>query len=72
MSFLLYVKKYIDRFSEVLINKGMRSIEKFFEGLLVHPLIKNSQILYDFLSIEKETDFHNKSKNMEKSQLQLM
>jgi hypothetical protein len=38
----------------------MRSIEKFFEGLLVHPLIKNSQILYDFLSIEKETDFHKK------------
>jgi hypothetical protein len=65
-------KNYVDRFSEVLINKRMRSIEKFFEGLLVHPLIKNSQILYDFLSIEKETDFHNKSKNMEKSQLQLM
>ena len=53
-------KNYVDRFSEVLINKRMRSIEKFFEGLLVHPLIKNSQILYDFLSIEKETDFHKK------------
>jgi hypothetical protein len=53
-------KNYVDRFSEVLINKRMRSIEKFFEGLLVHPLIKNSQILYDFLSIEKETEFHKK------------
>jgi hypothetical protein len=38
----------------------MRSIEKFFEGLLIHPLIKNSQILYDFLSIDKDSDFHKK------------
>ena len=41
-------KNYVDRFSEVLINKRMRSIEKFIQGLLIHPLIKNSQILYDF------------------------
>ena len=53
-------KNYVDRFSEVLINKRMRSIEKFIQGLLIHPLIKNSQILYDFLSIEKETEFHKK------------
>ena len=53
-------KNYVDRFSEALINKRMRSMEKFIEGLLVHPLIKNSEVLYDFLSIEKDTDFHKK------------
>ena len=53
-------KNYVDRFSEALINKRMRSIEKFIQGLLIHPLIKNSQILYDFLSTEKETEFHKK------------
>ena len=34
-------KNYVDRFSEALIAKRMRSIEKFFHGLLIHPLIKN-------------------------------
>ena len=53
-------KNYVDRFSDNLINKRMRSIEKFFGGLLVHPLIRNSQILYDFLSTEKEQEFHKK------------
>ena len=55
-------KNYIDRFSEELINKRMRSIEKFINGLLIHPLIKNSQILYDFLSVENESDFYKKKK----------
>ena len=55
-------KNYVERFSEALIDKRMRSIEKFFQGLFIHPLIKNSQILYDFLSIEKEVEF-NKKKN---------
>ena len=53
-------KNYVDRFSDILINKRMRSIEKFFSGLLIHPLVRNSQILYDFLSTEKEQEFHKK------------
>ena len=55
-------KNYIDRFSEALINKRMRSIEKFMNGLLIHPLIKNSQILSDFLSVQNESDFNKKKK----------
>ena len=55
-------KNYVDRFSEALINKRMRSIEKFMNGLLIHPLIKNSQILFDFLSIQNEADFSKKKK----------
>ena len=53
-------KNYVDRFSDALINKRMRSMEKFIQGLLIHPLIRNSQVLFDFLSIEKDTDFHKK------------
>jgi hypothetical protein len=55
-------KNYVDRFSEALINKRMRSIEKFMNGLLIHPLIKNSQILFDFLSVQNEADFNKKKK----------
>ena len=59
-------KNFGDRFSETLINKRMRSLEKFFKGLLVHPLIKNSQILYDFLALEKDTDFIKMKQKYEK------
>ena len=38
----------------------MLSIEKFMNGLLIHPLTKNSQILFDFLSIKNEKDFNKK------------
>jgi hypothetical protein len=55
-------KNYYDRFNDALINKRMRSIEKFLNGLLIHPLIKNSQILFDFLSVENEQDFYKKKK----------
>ena len=58
-------KNYVDRFSDILINKRMRSIEKFMNGLLIHPLIKNSQILFDFLSIQNEEDFNKKKKKYE-------
>ena len=55
-------KNYVDRFNETLINKRMRSIEKFLNGLLIHPLIKNIQILFDFLSVQNEEDFYKKKK----------
>ena len=58
-------KNYVDRFSDILINKRMRSIEKFMNGLLIHPLIKNSQIIFDFLSIQNEEDFNKKKKKYE-------
>ena len=53
-------KNFVDRFTEALILKRMRSMEKFMQGLLIHPLIKNSQILYDFLSTENDSEFRKK------------
>ncbi len=44
----------------------MRFLEKFMESLTASVIIKNSQILYDFLTIEKETDFANKKKEYQK------
>jgi hypothetical protein len=41
-------------------------MEKFIEGLLVHPLIRNSEILFDFLSIEKDSDYHKKKQKYSK------
>lgn len=42
-----------------------RSIEKFMHYLSLDPIIKNSQILYDFLSIENYDDFTKKKKEYE-------
>ena len=55
-------KNYADRFNEVLIAKRTRSIEKFMNGILIHPLMKNSEIFYNFISMEKEADFEKKKK----------
>ena len=55
-------KNYAGRFSEVLISKRTRSIEKFMNGILIHPLMKNSEIFYNFISMEKEADFEKKKK----------
>jgi len=60
-------KNYLDnKFNEVLVTKRMRSMEKFIQGLLIHPLIRNSEILFDFLSIEKDSDYHKKKQKYSK------
>ena len=55
-------KNYTDRFSELLIAKRTRSIEKFMKGILIHPLIKHDEIFYNFISTENESDFEKKKK----------
>lgn len=55
-----------DRFGESFINKRMRCLEKFLNLLTKDPLIKNSHLLYDFLSIKQEADFTNIKKGYEK------
>ena len=44
------------------INKRMRNLQLFLNYLLKDNLIKNSQIFYDFLSIENEEEFEKKKK----------
>ena len=55
-------KNYADRFNEQLIAKRTRSIEKFMNGILIHPLMKNDEIFYNFISTESESQFEKKKK----------
>ena len=52
----------VDRFDETFLLKRMRTLEKFLNFLMEDPVIKVSQILYDFLSIEGEDKFAEKKK----------
>ena len=49
----------------------MRTLEKFLNLLLEDPVIKVSQILYDFLSIEGEDKFAEKKKTYNNFRLPL-
>ena len=53
-------KNFSDRFSDYLIEKRMRSIEKFMNGILEHPLMKNSEVVKDFLSLSNTREYNNK------------
>ena len=44
------------------INKRMRNYERFLVYLAKDPLVKNSQIFFDFLTIENEQDFEKRKK----------
>jgi len=55
-----------DKFGEPFLKKRMRTLEKFLNYCLLNPIIKCSQIFFDFISIEKEADFQKKKKEYEK------
>ena len=56
-------KNFGDRFNENFLTKRMRALNKFFFHIVQDPLLRNSQFLYDFLTINDEKEFTNK-KNM--------
>ena len=56
----------VDNFSNVFIHKRMRYLEKFLKWLAANPIIKSSQIFYDFLSIEKDEDLNKKKSEYQK------
>ena len=58
-------KNFGDRFSDTLISKRMRSIEKFMQGIIEHPLIKNSELINIFLST-KENEYKKKISKYQK------
>ena len=51
-----------DRFDETFLIKRTRNLEKFLNLLMEDPVIRVSQLLYDFLSIEEEDKFADKKK----------
>ena len=48
----------VDNLSDAFISKRMRYLQKFMNWLITNPIIKNSKILYEFVSIEKDEDFN--------------
>ena len=55
-----------DKFGDAFLQKRMRTLEKFLNYLLMNPVIKYSQLFYDFISIENEADFNKKKKEYDK------
>ena len=55
-----------DVFSEQFVSKRSRGLEKFLNYLSKDPIIKKSQIYFDFLYIGAEVDFNSKKKVYEK------
>ena len=53
-------KNYFSGITDVQIQKRMRSMEKFLQEIITHPLLRNSQIFYDFISIRDEKDYNLK------------
>ena len=56
----------VDPFAEQFVSKRSRGLEKFLNYLTKDPIIKSSQIFYDFLYIGAEVDFNSKKKVYEK------
>jgi len=56
-----------DKFGEPFLKKRMRTLEKFLNYLLLNPILKSSQLFYDFISIENDADFQKKKKTYEKT-----
>ena len=54
-----------DNFSKGFISKRIRFIEKFMEGIFINPLVKNSELLNIFLSVENKSDFKKQTKKYE-------
>ena len=52
-------KFFKDTFEESFLQKRARKFERFLNFLLKDPIIKNSQLLFHFISIEKDEDFNN-------------
>ena len=55
-----------DKFDQAFLKKRSRKFEKFLNYLINDPILKNSKIVYDFLSIEKDDDFQKMKKSYDK------
>ena len=56
----------VDPFSDSFVSKRSRGLEKFLNYLSKDPIIKSSQLYFDFLYIGAEVDFNSKKKVYEK------
>ena len=59
-------KNYMEQFDEQFISKRARSLERFMNGIAIHPVLKNSFIFYDFMTIKNNDEFNQKKFMYEK------
>ena len=59
-------KNYSDRFSDFLITKRSRALQRFINGIIIDPLLRNSNALYCFLTIENEDEWNKKKSEYNK------
>ena len=62
----LYKKTYFMGINDYIITKRMRILNKFMNEILSNPLLENSQIFYDFITIKDSKEFSNKKNAYEK------
>ena len=55
-----------DKFNDDLINKRILDMKMFLEYIVADPLLKSSQIVYDFFTVEKDYEFNNKKNAYDK------
>ena len=56
----IYKKSYFMGYDDYTIDKRMELLQKFMNEILAHPLLRNSQIFLDFLSIKDKKDFNDR------------
>ena len=61
-------KNFLPNYNEEFISKRIRLLNKFTNGISIHPLLKNSQIFLDFLIINDEKEYNNKKSEYNKIQ----
>ena len=62
----LYKKNYLYGIKDAQIAKRMRYLERFINEIAEHPLLRNSQIFYDFITMRDEKDFMRKKDEFNK------
>ena len=53
-------KNYMEQFNEDFISKRARALERFMNGIAIHPILRNSFIFYDFIAIKDPEEFKQK------------
>ena len=53
-------KNYLEQFNEDFISKRARALERFMNGIAIHPILRNSFIFYDFIAIKDPDEFKQK------------
>ena len=53
-------KNFMEQFNEDFISKRARALERFMNGIAIHPILRNSFIFYDFIAIKDPDEFKQK------------